>query len=69
MDEQVRQLAIVYKNCFATESGVKVLEDLKKKNQFMSIVPLDMPAEQIKQLEGSRNVVVYIMNMIAKELS
>lgn len=65
---KANQLISDFQECFNSESGKRVLKKLEDYVQFESIVPLDMPMEQVKQLEGSRNVVVYIKNMLKKEL-
>jgi len=68
MNDKDKALIIDYHTCFGGESGKRVLADLKKQAFFSSIVSISMPAEQVKQIAGSRNVIIYIMNMLEKEI-
>ena len=68
MDDKAKALIIDFHECFGTESGKRVLANLKKEAFFRTIVPMNMPAEEVKQLVGSRNVIIHIMDMLDKEI-
>jgi len=68
MTDKEKTLIIDFHECFGTEAGKRVLVDLKEQAFFRSIVPMNMPAEEVKQHAGSRNVIIYIMDMLDKEI-
>ena len=68
MSDKTKALIIDFHECFGTEAGKRVLANLKKEAFFRSTVPMNMPAEEVKQLAGSRNVIIYIMDMLDKEI-
>jgi len=68
MTDKEKALIIDFHECFSTEAGKRVLADLQKQAFFRSIVPMNMPAEEVKQHAGSRNVIIYIMDMLDKEI-
>ena len=68
MDDKTKALIIDFHECFGTEAGKRVLADIKEQAFFRSIVPMNMPAEEVKQHAGSRNVIIYIMEMLDREI-
>ncbi len=70
MDEnKAKNLIIDYHETFNSESGKRVLADLKKDMHYEEIVPIDMATEQVKQLVGSWNVIIRIMNFLDTEIT
>lgn len=73
MIESERQLAFNYKDCFGTESGKKVIADLKRVFNFeLSIIPKDnngmTDIYEICRNEGKRSVILHILKVLNKDL-
>ena len=65
-EKDIKQLEIDYKTTFGSESGQRVLEDLKKRCSFNSTTHIKGDSHESAYLEGSRSVVLFINNMINK---
>jgi hypothetical protein len=57
-----------YHECFTSESGKRVLADLKKDMHYQEIVPINMTNEQVRQIVGSWNAVIRILNFLEMEI-
>jgi len=68
MDEKTRQILLDYHECFNSASGKRVLADFKKEMHYQEIVPLDATNEQVRQLVGSWNVIIRIMNLLETDI-
>ncbi len=66
-EKDIKQLEIDYKTTFGSESGQRVLEDLKKRCSFNSTTHIKGDSHESAYLEGSRSVVLFINNMINKK--
>lgn len=66
-EKDIKQLGIDYKTTFGSESGQRVLEDLKKRCSFNSTTHIKGDSHESAYLEGSRSVVLFINNMINKK--
>jgi len=68
MDEkQIKQLTIDYKTTFNSESGQRVLEDLKKRCSFTTTTHVKGDSHESAYLEGARSTVLFINNMLNKK--
>ena len=73
MTEELRQLVFAYKDCFGTESGKKVIADLKRVFNFeLSIIPKDnngmTDIYEVLRNEGKRSVILHILKVLNKDL-
>ena len=66
-EKDIKQLEIDYKTTFGSESGQRVLDDLKKRCSFNSTTHIKGDSHESAYLEGSRSVVLFINNMINKK--
>ena len=66
-DKDLKQLVIDYKTTFGSESGQRVLEDLKKRCSFETTTFVKGDSHESAFLEGSRAVVMFIKNMLNKK--
>ncbi len=66
-EKDIKQLNIDYKTTFGSESGQRVLEDLKKRCSFNTTTHIKGDSHESAYLEGSRSVVLFINNMINKK--
>lgn len=68
MTDTEKQLAIVYKTCFSTEVGKKVLSDLSEKcfEKRSTFVEGNHDKQNVNQ--GKRAVILYIRDLIEKDL-
>jgi len=66
-EKDIKQLEIDYKTTFGSESGQRVLEDLKKRCSFNSTTHIKGDSHESAYLEGSRSVVLFVNNMINKK--
>ena len=70
MTDKEKALIIDFHECFGTEAGKRVWRHLRKK--FMLdvgyVATMNARSEQVIQLSGSRNVIIYIMDMLDKEI-
>ena len=66
-EKDIKQLAINYKQTFTSESGKKVLEDLKKRCSFETTTFVQGDSHDTAFREGQRAVVLFINNMLNKK--
>ena len=66
-EKDLKQLTIDYKQTFTSESGNKVLEDLKKRCSFNSTTFVQGDSHDTAFREGQRAVVLFINNMLNKK--
>ena len=66
-EKELKQLTIDYKQTFGSESGEKVLEDLKKRCSFNTTTFVQGDSHDTAFREGQRAVVVFINNMLNKK--
>ena len=66
-EKELKQLTIDYKQTFASESGEKVLEDLKKRCSFNTTTFVQGDSHDTAFREGQRAVVLFINNMLNKK--
>ena len=66
-EKDLKQLRIDYKQTFTSESGVKVLEDLKKRCSFNTTTFVQGDSHDTAFREGQRAVVLFINNMLNKK--
>ena len=66
-EKDIKQLEIDYKTTFGSESGQRVLDDLKKRCSFNSTTHIKGDSHESAYLEGSRSVVLFVNNMINKK--
>ena len=66
-EKDIKQLTIDYKQTFKSESGEKVLEDLKKRCSFETTTHIKGDSHESAYLEGARSVVLFINNMLNKK--
>ena len=66
-EKDLKQLTIDYKQTFTSESGVKVLEDLKKRCSFNTTTFVQGDSHDTAFREGQRSVVLFINNMLNKK--
>ena len=65
-EKDLKQLVINYKQVFTSESGEKVLEDLKKRCSYHTTTHIKGDSHESAYLEGARSVVLFINNMLNK---
>tara|TARA_Y100000287_G_C13981885_1_gene238513 strand:+ start:98 stop:310 length:213 start_codon:yes stop_codon:yes gene_type:complete len=66
-EKDIKQLSINYKTTFGSESGNKVLEDLKKRCGFETTSFVQGDSHDTAFREGQRAVVLFINNMLNKK--
>ena len=66
-EKDIKQLTIDYKQTFKSESGEKVLEDLKKRCSFETTSFVQGDSHDSAFREGQRAVVLFINNMPNKK--
>ena len=66
-EKDLKQLNLDYKMTFGSESGERVLEDLKKRCGFNMTTHIKGDSHESAFLEGSRAVVLFIKNMLNKK--
>tara|TARA_X000001382_G_scaffold2414_2_gene2866 strand:- start:189 stop:401 length:213 start_codon:yes stop_codon:yes gene_type:complete len=66
-EKDLKQLVIDYKQVFTSESGEKVLEDLKKRCSYHTTTHIKGDSHESAYLEGARSVVLFINNMLNKK--
>ena len=66
-EKDLKQLNLDYKTTFGSESGQRVLEDLKKRCSFNSTTHIKGDSHESAYLEGARSVVLFINNMLNKK--
>ena len=66
-EKDLKQLVIDYKQVFTSESGEKVLEDLKKRCSYHTTTHIKGDSHESAYLEGARSVVLFIKNMLNKK--
>ena len=64
----LKQLNIAYKQVFNSDNGKKVLEDLEKRCSYHTTTHIKGDSHESAYLEGARSVVLFIKNMITKQL-
>ncbi len=68
MSDESNQKLRDYRETFGSEAGKRVLADLKKDMHYGEIIPIDMASEQVKQIVGSWNVIIRIVNFLDMEI-
>ena len=66
-DKDLKQLTIDYKQTFGSESGQRVLEDLKKRCSFNTTTHIKGDSHESAFLEGQRSMVLFLNNMLNKK--
>ena len=66
-EKELKQLTIDYKQTFGSESGEKVLEDLKKRCSFNTTTFVQGDSHDTAFREGQRAGVLFINNMLNKK--
>ena len=66
-DKDLKQLVIDYKTTFGSESGQRVLEDLKKRCSFETTTFVKGDSHERAFLEGKRSMVLFLNNMLNKK--
>ena len=66
-DKDLKQLVIDYKTTFGSESGQRVLDDLKKRCSFETSTFVKGDSHESAYLEGARSAVLFINNMLNKK--
>ena len=66
-EKDLKELVINYKQVFTSESGEKVLEDLKKRCSYHTTTHIKGDSHESAYLEGARSVVLFINNMLNKK--
>ena len=66
-DKDLKQLTIDYKQTFGSESGQRVLEDLKKRCSFNTTTHIKGDSHESAYLEGARSAILFINNMLNKK--
>ena len=66
-EKDLKQLTIDYKTVFSSESGERVLEDLKKRCSFYSTTNVKGDSHESAFLEGQRAAVLFIQSMLNKK--
>ena len=66
-EKDLKQLVIDYKQTFGSESGERVLEDLKKRCSFETTTHVKGDGHESAYLEGARSTVLFINNMLNKK--
>ena len=66
-DKDLKQLVIDYKTTFGSESGQRVLEDLKKRCSFDTTTHIKGDSHESAFLEGQRSMVLFLNNMLNKK--
>ena len=59
-EKDLKQLVIDYKQVFTSESGEKVLEDLKKRCSYHTTTHIKGDSHESAYLEGARSVGLFI---------
>ena len=67
-NEDLKQLAVAYKQVFESDNGQKVLEDIEKRCSFYTTTHIKGDSYESAFLEGTRSVVLFIKNMLNKKL-
>ena len=66
-NKKIKDLIKHYKTTFGSESGERVLEDLKKRCSFNSTTHIKGDSHESAYLEGARSAVLFINNMLNKK--
>ena len=66
-EKDIKQLEIDYKTTFGSESGIRVLDDLKKRCSYHTTTHIKGDSHESAYLEGARSVVLFINNMLNKK--
>ena len=66
-EKDLKQLELDYKMTFGSESGKRVLEDLKKRCSYNTTTHIKGDSHDSAYLEGARSVVLFINNMLNKK--
>ncbi len=66
MPDTPTDLEITYRRCFGTKEGIDVLEDLVERGGVFATAPPDKGTENMWLMQGSRNIVLYILGMAGK---
>ena len=66
-EKDLKQLNLDYKMTFGSESGERVLEDLKKRCGFNMTTHIKGDSHESAFLEGARSTVLFINNMLNKK--
>lgn len=73
MNDLEKQPFFKYKECFGTDSGKWVLDDLRRKFNFdLSVIPKDnhgmTDIYEVLRNEGKRSVILHILKCVNKDL-
>jgi len=66
-NKDLKELELAYKQTFSSETGKKVLEDLKKRCGFYTTTHIKGDSHESAFLEGTRYTVLFINNMLNKK--
>ncbi len=66
-EKDIKQLVIDYKTTFGSESGQRVLDDLKKRCSFEATTFVKGDSHESAFLEGQRSMVLFLNNMLNKK--
>ena len=66
-NKDLKELELAYKQTFGSETGEKVLEDLKKRCSFYSTTHVKNDSHESAFLEGTRSVILFINNMLNRK--
>ena len=66
-EKDLKQLSLDYKQTFGSESGERVLNDLKKRCSFETTTHIKGDSHESAYLEGARSTVLFINNMLNKK--
>ena len=66
-EKDIKQLVIDYKTTFGSESGQRVLDDLKKRCSFDTTTHIKGDSHESAFLEGQRSMVLFLNNMLNKK--
>ena len=58
-EKDIKQLEIDYKTTFGSESGMRVLDDLKKRCSFNTTTHIKGDSHESAYLEGARSAVLF----------
>ena len=66
-EKELKKLNLDYKTTFGSESGERVLDDLKKRCGFNMTTHIKGDSHESAFLEGARSTVLFINNMLNKK--
>ena len=66
-EKDLKQLVLDYKQTFVSESGERVLAELKKRCSFETTTHVKGDSHESAYLEGARSTVLFINNMLNKK--